>query len=43
MKLARENQTGQADKAFMLDTDMTVNFCDPSSPLQRGTKENTNR
>jgi len=35
-------QEMSAHKAFTIDTDMTVYFCDPSSPWQRGTNENTN-
>jgi IS30 family transposase len=35
-------QEVSAHKAFTLDTDMTVYFCDPSSPWQRGANENTN-
>lgn len=30
-------------KRLTLETDMDVYFCDPSSPWQRGTNENTNR
>jgi IS30 family transposase len=31
-----------AHKQFAVDTDMVVYFCDPSSPWQRGSNENTN-
>jgi IS30 family transposase len=33
---------GRIIKAFAIDTDMMVYFCDPSSPWQRDTNENTN-
>jgi IS30 family transposase len=32
----------RAHKQFTLDTDIKVFFCDPKSPWQRGTNENTN-
>jgi IS30 family transposase len=32
-----------AHKAFSIASDMKVYFCDPKSPWQRGTNENTNR
>jgi IS30 family transposase len=32
-----------AHKKFAIATDVAVYFCDPKSPWQRGTSENTNR
>ncbi len=47
-KLLKQNLTWDrgtelaAHKKFSLETNMDVYFCDPSSPWQRGTNENTN-
>jgi len=30
-------------KRFTIDTDNKVYFCDPKSPWQKGTNENTNK
>lgn len=35
-------QEMSAHKTFSVATDMNVYFCDPSSPWQRGSDENTN-
>ena len=35
-------QDMSAHKAFIIDTDMMVYFCDPSFPWQRGNNETTN-
>jgi IS30 family transposase len=40
----RDRATEMADhKKFTVATDVAVYFCDPKSPWQRGTNENTNR
>ncbi len=38
-----DHQRHAAHKEFSIATDVKVYFCDPQSPWQRGTNENTNR
>ena len=38
-----DSESGADHQRFTLETNIDVYFCDPSSPWQRGSNENTNR